>query len=224
MPPERKGEGHPPHPRLDFRRASPTVGPPMAKVYFYYAAMNAGKSTVLLQSSYNYRERGMRTLLFTPAIDNRYGTGRIESRIGLRSGAISIGAADNIFKRIQTEHAGEPVACVLVDEAQFLSTEQVWQLSDVADSLEIPVLCYGLRTDFQGRLFPGSAALLGLADDLTELKTICHCGRKATMNLRVDASGHGVREGAQIEIGGDDRYVAMCRRHFKAALNGATPT
>lgn len=192
----------------------------MAKVYFYYSAMNAGKSTVLLQSSYNYRERGMRTLLFTPSIDTRFGTGRIESRIGLRSPAISLTPAENILQRIKTEHASQPVACVLIDEAQFLTPEQVWQLTDVADSLGIPVLCYGLRTDFQGKLFPGSAALLGLADDLTELKTICHCGRKATMNLRIDKDGHGVREGAQVEIGGNDRYIAMCRRHFKEALSG----
>lgn len=194
----------------------------MAKVYFYYAAMNAGKSTVLLQSSYNYHERGMRTLLFAPAIDTRYGVGRIESRIGLHSEAISLAAGDDILARVRTEHARQPVACVLVDEAQFLTPAQVWQLSDVADALGIPVLCYGLRTDFQGKLFPGSATLLGLADDLTELKTICHCGRKATMNLRVDQHGHGVREGAQVEIGGNDRYVAMCRRHFKEALEGKT--
>ncbi len=192
----------------------------MAKVYFYYAAMNAGKSTVLLQSSYNYRERGMRTLLFTPLIDNRYGTGRIESRIGLRSGAVPLHAADNVATRVRTEHADKPVACVLIDEAQFLTEKQVWQACEIADTLDIPVLCYGLRTDFQGRLFPGSAALLGLADDLTELKTICHCGRKATMNLRVDATGHAVQEGAQVEIGGNDRYIAMCRRHFRAALSG----
>lgn len=192
----------------------------MAKVYFYYAAMNAGKSTVLLQSSYNYRERGMRTLLFTPAIDTRYGTGRIESRIGLRSGAISVNPADNLLNRVRTEHTASPVACVLIDEVQFLTPDQIWQLSDVADTFDIPVLCYGLRTDFQGKLFPGSATLLGIADDLSELKTICHCGRKATMNLRVDDSGRAVREGAQVEIGGNDRYVAMCRRHFKEALAG----
>jgi thymidine kinase len=192
----------------------------MAKVYFYYAAMNAGKSTVLLQSSYNYRERGMRTLLFTPAIDTRYGTGRIESRIGLRSGAIAVVPGDNLLTRVRTEHTAQPVACVLVDEAQFLSPEQVWQLTDVADALDIPVLCYGLRTDFQGKLFPGSAALLGIADDLSELKTICHCGRKATMNLRLDKDGRAVRDGAQIEIGGNDRYVALCRRHFKDAHAG----
>ena len=194
----------------------------MAKVYFYYAAMNAGKSTVLLQSSYNYHERGMRTLLFAPAIDTRFGAGRIESRIGLHADAISLGAADDILSQVRAEHARTPVACVLVDEAQFLTTEQVWQISDIADRLNIPVLCYGLRTDFQGKLFPGSAALLGIADDLTELKTICFCGRKATMNLRVDQDGRGVTEGAQVEIGGNDRYVATCRRHFKEALSGTT--
>jgi thymidine kinase len=192
----------------------------MAKVYFYYAAMNAGKSTVLLQSSYNYRERGMRTLLFTPSIDTRYGTGRIESRIGLRSGAIALGGLDDIVARVRIEHKEQPVACVLVDEAQFLSPEQVWQLAEVADGLDIPVLCYGLRTDFQGKLFPGSATLLGIADDLTELKTICYCGRKATMNLRIDKDGRAAREGDQVEIGGNNRYVATCRRHFREALAG----
>jgi thymidine kinase len=190
----------------------------MANLYFYYAAMNAGKSTVLLQASYNYRERGMRTLLFVPAADTRYGGGRIESRIGLRSGAITLGVIDNLFNRVRTEHEAAKVACVLIDEAQFLTPEQVWQASDIADNLDIPVLCYGLRTDFQGKLFPGGATLLALADDLTELKTICHCGRKATMNLRVDLAGHAVKQGAQIEIGGNDRYVAICRRHFKEAL------
>jgi thymidine kinase len=192
----------------------------MAKVYFYYAAMNAGKSTVLLQSSYNYRERGMRTLLFAPAIDTRYGTGRIESRIGLHASAISLQETDNILTCVRREHAEQPLACVLVDEAQFLTADQVWQLGDVADALDIPVLCYGLRTDFQGKLFPGSAALLGLADELTELKTICHCGRKATMNLRVDRDGRAITDGAQVEIGGNERYVSMCRRHYKDALAG----
>jgi thymidine kinase len=191
----------------------------MAKLYFYYSAMNAGKSTVLLQSSHNYRERGMRTLLFTPAIDTRYGTGRIESRIGLRSSANSLASSDNLLTKVRTEHEASAVSCVLIDEAQFLTAEQVWQASEVADTLDIPVLCYGLRTDFQAKLFPGSAALLGLADTLTELKTICHCGRKATMNLRVDADGHGVRQGAQVEIGGNGRYVAVCRRHFKESLH-----
>ena len=192
----------------------------MAKVYFYYAAMNAGKSTVLLQSSYNYRERGMRTLLFTPSIDTRYGTGRIESRIGLRSGAISLGGLDNLVARVRADHQSQPVACVLVDEAQFLSPEQVWQLAEVADGLDIPVLCYGLRTDFQGKLFPGSATLLGIADDITELKTICYCGRKATMNLRIDKDGRAAKEGDQVEIGGNNRYIATCRRHFREAFSG----
>lgn len=194
----------------------------MAKVYFYYAAMNAGKSTVLLQTSYNYRERGMRPLLLTPSVDTRYGTGRIESRIGLRSGAISIAPGENLLTRVRHEHAEKPVACVLIDEAQFLTAEQVWQATDVADTLDIPVLCYGLRTDFRGKLFTGSATLLAVADDLTELKTICNCGRKATMNLRIDKEGRAVREGAQIEPGGNNRYVAMCRRHFKAALAAAS--
>jgi thymidine kinase len=199
----------------------------MAKVYFYYSAMNAGKSTLLLQSSHNYRERGMRTLLFAPAIDTRYGTGRIESRIGLGADAISFRDSENLLTRVRTAQTAEALACVLVDEAQFLTVDQVWQLGDVADALNIPVLCYGLRTDFQGKLFPGSAALLGIADELAELKTICHCGRKATMNLRVDHTGRAIKEGAQIEIGGNDRYVSMCRRHFNEAHAGlllAPPT
>ena len=192
----------------------------MAKLYFYYSAMNAGKSTVLLQSSYNYQKRGMRTLVFVPAIDTRAGLGRVRSGIGLESPAEVLTATDNILNRVRHEHASTPVACVLVDEAQFLTRAQVEQLTEVADTLDIPVLCYGLRTDFKAQLFPGSGALLALADDLTELKTICHCGRKATINVRLGADGKAVHEGAQIEIGGNDRYVAMCRRHFKTALAG----
>jgi thymidine kinase len=190
----------------------------MSKVYFYYSAMNAGKSTILLQSSYNYQERGMRTLLFVPALDTRAGAGRIQSRIGLGADAAALGEDDDLLDRVRTTHAEKPVACVLVDEAQFLTVAQVRQATDVADVLRIPVLCYGLRTDFQGRLFPGSAELLAVADNLIELKTICHCGRKATMNLRVAQNGMAVKVGAQVEIGGNDRYVPMCRRHFKAAL------
>ncbi|HEY4988705.1 MAG TPA: thymidine kinase [Opitutaceae bacterium] len=193
----------------------------MSKVYFYYSAMNAGKSTVLLQSSYNYQERGMRTLLFTPEMDTRAGPGRIKSRIGLSAEAVVLGTGDDMMERVKTAHAETPVACVLVDEAQFLTPSQVHQLTDIADTLRIPVLCYGLRTDFQGKLFPGSAGLLAVADNLIELKTICHCGRKATMNLRIGADGNAVREGAQVEIGGNDRYVAMCRRHFKEAFGGS---
>ena len=189
----------------------------MAKLYFYYSAMNAGKSTVLLQSSYNYQERGMRTLMFIPAIDTRAGAGRIESRIGLGADGLALRSAENVLERVRAAHATEAVACVLVDEAQFLTRAQVEQLTEVADRLEIPVLCYGLRTDFQAQLFPGSAALLALADDLIELKTICHCGRKATMNLRIADGGRAVTQGAQVEIGGNDRYVPMCRRHYKEA-------
>ncbi|QYM80229.1 thymidine kinase [Horticoccus luteus] len=196
----------------------------MAKLYFYYSAMNAGKSTVLLQSSYNYHERGMRTLLFTPALDTRAGVGRIKSRIGLEADATAISTTEDLFAWTRREHASAAVACVLVDEAQFLTPAQVAQLTDVADELRVPVLCYGLRTDFQGHLFPGSAALLALADDLIELKTICHCGRKATMNLRVGADGAAMREGAQVEIGGNERYVPMCRRHFKEALQAVAPS
>ena len=193
----------------------------MSKVYFYYAAMNAGKSTVLLQSSDNYQERGMRTLMFAPVLDTRAGYGRIQSRIGLASDALPLHAGDNLLEQVRTAHAAAPVSCVLVDEAQFLTPAQVGQLTDVADELRIPVLCYGLRTDFQAQLFPGSAALLAVADNLIELKTICHCGRKATMNLRVTADGHAVKAGAQVEIGGNERYVAVCRRHFKSALGPA---
>ena len=191
----------------------------MSKVYFYYSAMNAGKSTVLLQSSYNYQERGMRTSIFAPAVDQRAGLGRVASRIGLSAAANPFTTTDDLFKIIETQHGEAKLACVLIDEAQFLTRPQVEQLCRVADELDIPVLCYGLRTDFQGQLFEGSGALLALADDLSELKTICKCGRKATMNLRVGPDGRAVREGAQVEIGGNERYVAMCRRHYREALS-----
>ena len=190
----------------------------MAKLYFYYASMNAGKSTTLLQADFNYRERGMATMLWTAALDDRDEARAIASRIGLGADAHRFDAKTDLWERIGAAHAVEPLACVLVDEAQFLSPAQVWQLARVADQAGIPVLCYGLRTDFQGELFPGSATLLGIADALVELKAVCHCGRKATMNLRVDDSGGAVREGAQTEIGGNDRYVALCRRHFSEAL------
>lgn len=189
----------------------------MAKLYFYYASMNAGKSTNLLQADFNYRERGMATMLWTAAIDDRDGAG-IGSRIGLAAPAHLFDGATDLWERIEAAHRVEPLACVLVDEAQFLSSAQVWQLARVADEGGIPVVCYGLRTDFRGELFPGSAVLLGIADQLVELKGVCHCGRKATMNLRVDASGAAVRAGAQTEIGGNDRYVALCRKHFSEAL------
>jgi thymidine kinase len=219
----------------------------MAKLYFYYASMNAGKSTVLLQSSFNYRERGMRTLLFTAALDNRSGVGVIASRIGLEAPATPFSAETDLGRIIAAGHAGADVVaghagagivagqagagviagqagagidCVLIDEAQFLTADQVWQLARVCDDLGIPVLCYGLRTDFLGALFPGSAALLAIADVLHEIKSVCVCGRKAIMNLRIDAAGRAVAAGAQTEIGGNDRYVALCRRHFTAALAG----
>jgi thymidine kinase len=237
----------------------------MAKLYFYYASMNAGKSTVLLQSSFNYRERGMRTLLFTAALDNRSGVGVIASRIGLEAPATPFSAETDLGRIIAAGHAGADgvagqagagvvagqagadviagqagagvvagqagagvvagqagagIDCVLIDEAQFLTVDQVWQLARVCDDLGIPVLCYGLRTDFLGALFPGSAALLAIADALHEIKSVCVCGRKAIMNLRIDAAGRAVAAGAQTEIGGNDRYVALCRRHFTAALAG----
>ena len=185
----------------------------MAKLYFYYSTMNAGKSTALLQSSHNYRERGMRTLVYTARLDQR-GGGKVHSRIGLTSEALHFDQGSDLYAEISGEHAGQAVSCVLLDEAQFLSRAQVEQLAAVVDGLSIPVLCYGLRTDFRGELFPGSARLLALADELSELKTICHCGRKATMVVRVGADGKVEQEGAQVEIGGNERYLSLCRRHF----------
>jgi len=192
----------------------------MAKLYFYYSTMNAGKSTALLQASHNYEERGMRTLLYTAQIDSRDG-GRIHSRIGVEREALHFHPNLDLLGQIRDEHSRAPLACVLFDESQFLTPEQVRQLGTVVDELNIPVLCYGLRTDFRGELFPGSAQLLGWADNLVELKTICHCGRKATMVVRVKGDGTAEREGAQIEIGGNERYVPLCRRHFSQALAGA---
>jgi thymidine kinase len=186
----------------------------MAKVYFYYAAMNAGKSTTLLQADYNYRERGMQTMLWTAAHDDRAGTGTISSRIALSAPAHGYNERVDLFEAIGQELKRREIDCILIDEAQFLSQHHVLQLCEVADALNIPVLCYGLRTDFRGKLFPGSAALLALADSLIELKAVCECGRKATMNLRVDEEGHAVAAGAQTEIGGNERYVALCRKHF----------
>ena len=186
----------------------------MAKLYFYYAAMNAGKSTTLLQADFNYRERGMRTLLFTAAFDDRFEPGRITSRIGLSSHATAIDTDTDLYEEIQIELAEGAVDCVLVDEAQWLTRAQVFQLAAICDELGVPVLAYGLRSDFQAKLFPGSEALLAIADNLIELKAVCACGRKATMNLRINADGFPVKEGAQIEVGGNERYVALCRRHY----------
>jgi thymidine kinase len=190
----------------------------MAKLYFYYASMNAGKSSTLLQAAFNYGERGMQVMLWTAALDSRPGFGAISSRIGLSSDAHRFDSGTDLLARVREHMGGTPLACVLIDEAQFLTRAQVWQCAQMADECGIPVLCYGLRTDFRGELFPGSAALLGIADSLVELKAVCECGRKATMNLRVDGQGRAVTDGAQTEIGGNERYVALCRRHFSAAL------
>ena len=186
----------------------------MAKLYFYFAAMNAGKSTTLLQADFNYRERGMATMLWTAAHDDRSGSGLIGSRLGLTIEAHGYSPEVDLFAAVGEELKRRELHCVLIDEAQFLTREQVLQLCRVADHLSLPVLCYGLRTDFLGQLFEGSAALLALADALVELKAVCECGRKATMNLRVDSQGHAVAAGEQTEIGGNDRYIALCRRHF----------
>lgn len=193
----------------------------MAKLYFYFAAMNAGKSTVLLQSSYNYRERGMHTLLFTPAIDDRYQHGMVHSRIGLSEQALIFNTNDDLHKKVleQEQH----YACILIDEAQFLTRAQVYQLTEIADQLGIPVLAYGLRTDFRGELFEGSQYLLAWADELIEIKTICHCGRKATMILRLNEHGEAITEGDQVLIGGNNVYSSTCRKHFKKREPQALP-
>ncbi len=187
----------------------------MAKLYFYYSSMNAGKSTSLLQSSYNYKERGMDTLVLAPELDDRYGVGRVTSRIGLESDATTFQRDTNLFHLIEQRLANTPLHCILIDEAQFLTKQQVSELGDIADYLNVPVLAYGLRTDFQGEPFEGSKYLLAWSDNLKELKAICHCGAKATMVIRVDEHGKPIREGAQIEIGGNDRYVSLCRKHYK---------
>ncbi|HKN04158.1 MAG TPA: thymidine kinase [Buttiauxella sp.] len=190
----------------------------MAQLYFYYSAMNAGKSTALLQSSYNYQERGMRTLVYTAEIDNRFGSGKVSSRIGLSSPAKLYNDTTQLFNEIRDEHQRDAVHCVLLDECQFLTRDQVLALSDVVDELDIPVLCYGLRTDFQGELFGGSQYLLAWSDKLVELKTICFCGRKASMVLRLDQEGRPYNQGEQVVIGGNERYVSVCRKHYKDAL------
>ncbi|MGC6530245.1 MAG: thymidine kinase [Candidatus Puniceispirillaceae bacterium] len=190
----------------------------MAKLYFSYSAMNAGKTTILLQASHNYGERGMHTLLLTAQLDDRAGTGVIASRIGLEASAQTFRSDTDLFDLIQSEHEKDALSCVLIDEAQFLSTPQVWQLAKVADHLNIPVMCYGLRTDFQGNLFEGSACLLAIADNLREIRTICHCGSKATMVVRQSEGGDVIRDGDQIEIGGNDKYVSLCRKHWAQVM------
>jgi len=193
----------------------------MAKLFFYYSAMNAGKTTTLLQSAYNYRERGMRALILTPRLDNRAGEGVVSSRIGLKHKASMFSVGDDLFELVKADIAARgQLDCVLVDEAQFLERAQVWQLSDVVDKLRIPVLCYGLRTDFRGELFEGSQHLLALADNLIEIKTICHTGKKATMVVRVDENGRAVTAGPQVEIGGNERYISVSRAEFKKIMSG----
>jgi thymidine kinase len=190
----------------------------MAKLYFHYSTMNAGKSTILLQAAHNYRERGMLPYLLTARLDGRAGHGRIASRIGIGAEADTFSETDDLFAKLAEHLAQGPVACVFVDEAQFLTPAQVWQLARAVDDLRVPVMCYGLRVDFRGELFPGSATLLALADEMREVRTICHCGKKATMVVRMGADGHALRDGAQVQIGGNETYVALCRRHWREAM------
>lgn len=189
----------------------------MAKLYFNYSTMNAGKSTVLLQASHNYRENGMETYLLTAKFDGRAGAGRIASRIGIGSDADTFGDTDDLLAKISQRQDQGTIACVFVDEAQFLTPAQVWQLARAVDDLNIPVLCYGLRVDFRGELFPGSATLLALSDEMREVRTICKCGKKATMVIRQDDQGQVVTHGAQVQIGGNETYVSLCRRHWREA-------
>ncbi|MBO9492262.1 thymidine kinase [Endozoicomonas sp. G2_1] len=187
----------------------------MAQLYFYYSAMNAGKSTHLLQSSYNYQERGMNTLIYTATIDDRFAKGKVSSRLGIHADAKLFDQTTALYHDVEQYHSALPLSCLLIDEAQFLTSEQVKQLSDIVDNLNIPVLAYGLRTDFLGQTFEGSAALLAWADKLVELKTICHCGKKANFVVRLDESGKAATSGDQIEVGGNERYESLCRKHFK---------
>ncbi|MBD3765740.1 MAG: thymidine kinase [Rhodobacterales bacterium] len=195
----------------------------MAKLYFHYSTMNAGKSTALLQAAHNYRERGMDTYLVTARLDDRAGAGRIASRIGIGEPADTFHPAENLFAKIAARLAAGPCACVFIDEAQFLTRDQVWQLAQAVDDLGVPVMCYGLRVDFRGELFPGSAALLAWADEMREVRTICHCGKKATMVVRLGSDGTALREGAQVVIGGNETYVSLCRRHWRQAVGDQAP-
>ncbi|WP_062268951.1 thymidine kinase [Endozoicomonas arenosclerae] len=191
----------------------------MASLYFYFSSMDSGKSTYLLQAAHNYQSAGKRVLLLTPAIDDRFGKGMITSRIGLQKDALAISQQDNLFEQIAREHGEQRLSCVMIDEAQFLTEEQVWELSDVVDNLKLPVLCFGLRTDAFGKAFPASGVLLAIADELCELKSICKkCEKKASMQVRLDAEGNVVSSGSQVQIGGNDSYLSVCRKHYKALL------
>ena len=195
----------------------------MAKLYFHYSTMNAGKSTVLLQAAHNYKERGMQPYLITANFDDRAGAGRIASRIGIGEEADTFGAQTDLFAMLADRLAQGPVACAFVDEAQFLSKEQVWQLARAVDDLKVPVMCFGLRVDFRGELFPGSATLLALADEMREVRTICHCGKKATMVIRQDEDGSVLKDGAQVQIGGNATYTSLCRKHWREAVGDRAP-
>lgn len=195
----------------------------MAKLYFHYSTMNAGKSTVLLQAAHNYRERGMIPYLMTARFDDRAGAGRIASRIGIGADADTFGPKTDLFKTIEKRLGEEDIACVFVDEAQFLTKTQVWQLARAVDDLHVPVMCFGLRVDFRGELFPGSATLLALADEMREVRTICHCGKKATMVIRQGQDGRALTDGAQVQIGGNDTYVSLCRRHWRESVGDRSP-
>lgn len=190
----------------------------MAKLYFHYSTMNAGKSTVLLQAAHNYAERGMTPYLLTAQFDNRAGDGRIASRIGIGQPADTFAPSEDLFAKIKTRLEEGPVACIFVDEAQFLEADQVWQLARAVDDLKVPIMCFGLRVDFRGELFPGSATLLALADEMREVRTICHCGKKATMVVRRDEAGNTLKDGAQVQIGGNETYISLCRIHWREAV------
>ena len=196
----------------------------MAKLYFNYSTMNAGKSTVLLQAAHNYSERGMQTYLLTAQFDKRAGEGRIASRIGIGETADTFVGSEDLFRKISDRLDSGPCACVFIDEAQFLSKQQVWQLTRVVDDLDVPVMAYGLRVDFMGELFPGSATLLALADEMREIRTICFCGKKATMVVRKDGDGNVASGGEQVQIGGNETYVSLCRRHWREAMEGDDAT
>ena len=195
----------------------------MAKLYFHYSTMNAGKSTLLLQASHNYRERGMETYLLTAAVDGRAGKGKIGSRIGISAAADTYDTGTDLFAMLEARQKKGPVACVFIDEAQFLTKDQVWQLARAVDDLGLPVMCYGLRVDFRGELFPGSAALLALADEMREARTICYCGKKATMVVRQDGDGNALLDGDQVLIGGNETYVPLCRKHWRDAVGDSEP-
>lgn len=190
----------------------------MAKLYFNYSTMNAGKSTLLLQAAHNYREGGMQTYLITAQLDNRAGAGKIASRIGIGEEADTFAPNDDMFAKVKARQSLGPLACVFIDEAQFLTKPQVWDLARAVDDLNVPVMCYGLRVDFQGNLFPGSAALLAWADEMREVRTICHCGKKATMVIRRGPDGRALKEGEQVQIGGNETYVSLCRRHWRGEV------